>query len=79
MNQEVVNEQSFRERECIHRALEVKGQLYEGIDYIKHLQALKGDKAIRFASRVSPFFWADAKDTYVWLCDECASELGLLE
>ena len=79
MNPEIVNEQSFRERECIHRASGVKGSLYEGLDYIKYLQALKGDKAIRFAGRVSPFFWADAKDTYVWLCDECASELGLKE
>lgn len=79
MNPESTTEQSFRERECIHRASGAAGRFYEGIDYINHLQSLKGDKAIRFASRVSPFFWADAKDTYVWLCDECASELGLTE
>ena len=79
MNPESINEQSFRVRECIHRAAGVTGKYYEGIDYIKYLQALKGDKAARFAARVSPFFWSDAKDTYVWLCDECAAELGFEE
>lgn len=79
MNPESTNEQSYRERECIHRAAGVKGVFYEGTDYINYLQALKGDKAMRFAGRVSAFFWADAKNTYVWLCDECATELGLKE
>lgn len=79
MNPESTEEQSYRERECIHRSSGAKGVFYEGTDYISHLQALKGNKAMIFSSRVSPFFWADAKNTYVWLCTECAAELGLEE
>ena len=79
MNPEITTEQSYRERECIHRAAGVTGKFYKGASYIKHLQAMKGDKAISFAGRVAPFFWADAEGIQVWLCDGCATELGLKE
>ena len=77
MNPEIINESTHRERECIHRASGVRGRFYEGLDYINHLQSLKGEKAMKFAGRVSAFFWADAKDVLVWLCDDCASEVGM--
>jgi hypothetical protein len=28
---------------------------------------------------VTPFFWADAAHIHVWLCRDCADELGLTE
>ena len=77
MNPEIINEPTQRERECIHRVSGAEGNFYGGLDYISHLQSLRGDKAIIFASRVSPFFWADAKDTRVWLCNSCAKDVGL--
>lgn len=71
------NEQSYRERECIHRAGGAEGNYYKGDIYVKHLMRLPSARAHSFAGRVTSFFWADAAQIVVWLCDDCASELGL--
>jgi hypothetical protein len=31
------------------------------------------------AAKVTSFFWADAAQVIVWLCDDCAAELHLNE
>ena len=43
------------------------------------LEASDGEQAVRAAARVTPFFWADAAHIHVWLCRDCADELGLTE
>ena len=72
-----MSEQSYRERECIHRAGGARGGFYRGTAYVEHLQRLSGFEALQFAGRVTPFFWSDAAQIVVWLCDECAAELRL--
>jgi hypothetical protein len=74
---EVKSEQDYRVRECLHRAGGAAGGLYPGGTYVKHLQRLPSDAALRVAARVTPFFWADAAHIRVWLCRDCADELGL--
>jgi hypothetical protein len=71
------SEQDYRVRECVHRASGAPGGLYRGSTYVKQLQRLPSDAAVRAAARVSPFFWADAAHIHVWLCRDCADELGL--
>ena len=39
---------------------------------------LPSARAHSFAGRVTSFFWADAPHIVVWLCDDCASQLGSL-
>lgn len=73
------NEQDYRERECIHRAGGAPGNYYAGRTYVKHLQRLPSADALRAAARVAPFFWADAAHIHVWLCRDCAEDLGLSE
>ena len=73
------SEQDYRMRECIHRAAGAAGSFYAGRTYVKHLQRLPSDAAVRAAARVTPFFWADAAHINVWLCRDCAAELGLRE
>ena len=73
------NEQDYRVRECLHRATGVAGEYYRGSEYVKHLQRMNTDTAMRIASYVTPFFWADAAHIHVWLCRDCADELGLTE
>jgi hypothetical protein len=73
------SEQDYRVRECVHRAGGVAGDLYRGTIYLKQLQRLPAAEAMRAASRVTPFFWADAARIHVWLCRDCANELGLSE
>ena len=72
-------EQDYRVRECIHRVAGVPGGFYEARTYVKQLQRLPSDAAVRAAARVTPFFWADAAHIHVWLCRDCAEELGLSE
>jgi len=72
-----MDEQEFRERECIHRARGAGGEYYTGVKYVKGLQGLRSAAALSFAGKVSPFFWSDAARVRVWLCRECAAELGL--
>ena len=71
------SEQSYRERECIHRAGGAQGEFYRGTAYVEHLQRLSSFEAMKFAGRVSPFFWSDAAQIVVWLCDDCAADLRL--
>ncbi len=72
-----MNEQSYRERECVHRANGVDGDFYRGITYVQHLQRMGSAAAMKFAGRVTSFFWSDARQIVVWLCRDCADELGL--
>ena len=71
------SEQDYRVRECIHRAGGAPGAFYHGSAYVKQLQRLPSSEAVKAAARVTPFFWADAAHIHVWLCHDCASELGL--
>ena len=70
-------EQDYRVRECVHRAGGAAGDLYSGTAYVRQLQRLPSADALRAAARVTPFFWADAAHINVWLCHDCAAELGL--
>jgi hypothetical protein len=67
----------MRERECVHRSRGAQGQFYAGTAYVESIQRLKGEAAMRMASRVTPFFWSDAKGIRVWLCHDCAAALYL--
>ena len=69
----------YRERECLHREEGVDGDFYNGVFYIQALQRLRVNDAVRMASKVTSFFWADAPHILVWLCDSCAAELHLTE
>lgn len=71
--------QTFRERECIHRDGKAEGDFYNGVSYVQALQLLNIDEAMKAASRVSSFFWSDAPQIMVWLCLNCASALELHE
>ena len=71
--------QVFRERECIHRGTNADGEFYNGAFYVQALQRLPIDEAMKVASKVSSFFWADAQNIMVWLCTECTSELNLAD
>jgi hypothetical protein len=73
------SEQEYRERECVHRARGPEGEYYSGVRYVKCLQRLRSGAALSFAGKVAPFFWSDAGHVIVWLCRECADELGLKE
>ena len=72
-----MSEQEYRVRECVHRAGEAEGEYYLGSTYVKHLQRLSIAGAMQFARKVTPFFWSDAAHILVWLCRDCAAELGL--
>ena len=75
MSAAVSNEQSHRQRECVHRKSGARGCLYEGRSYVQSLQRLRARAAAAFATRVTSFYWSDADQIVVWLCDECAAEL----
>jgi len=77
MDQEVINEESGRERECIHRQRGAVGEFYQGDRYILALQRLRNDAAMKMASKVGAFFWSDAPHVKVWLCQDCATEIKL--
>ena len=74
-----MSEQEYRVRECIHRAGGAAGEFYRGSVYVKYLQRLRTQAAMQAASKVTPFFWADAAQIIVWLCRDCAVEVGLEE
>ena len=67
----------INERECIHRGKQAEGEFYTGLNYVKALQRLSGNAAMVMAGKVGAFFWADAAKIKVWLCHECAQEIGL--
>ena len=74
-----MSESVFRERECIHRQAGAAGDFYPGDVYVAYLQRLRGEAAMRMARKVTAFFWADAPRVRVWLCTDCAAEIGLSE
>ena len=71
--------QMFRERECIHREEGADGEFYNGAFYLQALQRLRVDDAVQMAAKVTSFFWSDAPQIIVWLCEDCASTLSLNE
>lgn len=77
MSSQVIEDQSIRERECIHRASGVAGEFFSGARFIQALQSLRGEAALTLSRKVGPFFWADAPRTRVWLCTDCADEARL--
>ena len=75
----IMKRQMFRERECSHREGGADGDFYNGVFYLQALQRLRVDEAVKMASKVTSFFWSDASQIIVWLCDDCAAELRLTE
>jgi hypothetical protein len=75
----LMKKQVFRERECIHQDDGVEGEYYNGVFYVQALQRLPVDVALQIASKVEPFFWSDAPEIVVWLCRNCATEVGVAE
>jgi hypothetical protein len=73
------NRLMYRERECLHRDMDVEGDFYNGSIYVKALQRLDTDSAMKMAQKVTPFFWSDAAHILVWLCHSCAGDLRLSE
>ena len=45
------SEQDYRVRECIHRADGAPGHYYDGRTYVKHLQRLPSQAALRTAAK----------------------------
>ena len=74
-----MKKQQYRERECIHQDDGVEGEYYNGVFYVQALQRLQIDAAMQMAKKVSSFFWSDAQHILVWLCDDCAAQLGLAD
>jgi hypothetical protein len=56
MSMSALSEQSFRERECVHRARGVEGCFYSGASYVQSLQRLRASAAADFSARVASFF-----------------------
>jgi len=77
MNKPKTQEQVYRERECVHRNQGAEGDFYRGTTYVQFLQRLGSAAAMRVANNVTAFFWSDAPQIMVWLCRDCATELGL--
>ena len=77
MSEQEDDKWAVNERECVHRGQKARGDYYSGTSYIKALQQLSGSDAMRMAGKVGAFFWADAPKTRVWLCEDCAAEIGL--
>jgi hypothetical protein len=73
----MTGEQEHRLRECVHRRRGAEGEYYGGVEYLEHLQRLRSDAAVRVAANVNSFFWSDAANIRVWLCEHCAAALGL--
>lgn len=74
-----MSKRSYRERECIHREEGAEGDFYKGLRYIKAIQHLPSDEAVKMARLVEPFYWSDAENIVVWLCNGCAKSLRLME
>ncbi|HZE62568.1 MAG TPA: hypothetical protein VE056_01750 [Pyrinomonadaceae bacterium] len=75
-----MNKKVFHERECIHRDDDgAEGEFYNGSFYVQALQRLRVDKAVEMSGLVTSFFWADAPHILVWLCHDCADQLGLAD
>ena len=63
----------------MHRDESAEGEFYNGAFYVQALQRLRVDEAVQVAGKVSSFFWSDAPHILVWLCNDCAKELGLTD
>ena len=74
-----MKKQVFRERECIHQDEGVEGEYYNGVFYLQALQRLPVSHAVKIAGKISPFFWVDASHILVWLCRDCAAEVGVAD
>jgi hypothetical protein len=72
-----MKKQFFYERECVHREGGVEADAYNGMFFVKALQRLQGNDALKIAQKVGPFYWVDAPRVIVWLCKECATELHI--
>ena len=70
---------SMKERACAHYRQGGQGAPVGGRVYLGALQRQRGPAAERVARAVEPFFWSDAARVIVWLCRECAAEVGLEE
>lgn len=77
MSADPTDDYRVRERECVHRKKGVEGNFYSGEDYVSALKRLGGEGAMRVAGKVGAFFWSDAPHVRVWLCTDCAAEVGL--
>ncbi len=75
-NQIAVAERS-RVRECLHKDGGTMGQFFPGERYIRALQSLRGEDALKLSRKVGPLFWSDAPHTRVWLCADCTREAML--
>ena len=71
--------QFLLERECIHRDHGLDGDTYNGMFFVQALQRLQSAEALKMAAKVTPFYWVDAPRVLIWLCKECATELGVAE
>lgn len=78
-NGDFMKKQLYRERECIHQDDGVAGAFYNGEFYVQALQRLPVDAALQMARQVTSFFWSDAPHILVWLCDDCAAQVGLAD
>lgn len=74
MSAQMLEGQNKRERECVHRQSGAIGGFIPGERFIQALQSLRGEAAMTLSRKVSPFFWADAALTDVWLCSDCARD-----
>lgn len=74
-----MNKLDYRERECIHFSEGVEGEYYNGVFYVQALQRLPVTAAMQIARKVGSFFWADAPHILVWLCNDCAEQVGLTD
>src|SRR5712691_6072393 len=67
-----MKKQFFLERECTHRDSGIDGEVYNGVFFVKALQRLQSNEALKLAAKISPFYWVDAPRVMVWLCRQCA-------
>jgi hypothetical protein len=74
-----MKKQLFRERECVHQDKGAEGEFYNGVFYVQALQRLSVARALEVAAKVTPFFWVDAPNILVWLCHDCATEVGITD
>jgi hypothetical protein len=75
----LMKKQEYRERECIHQDEGVEGSYYNGVFYVQALQRLPVDVAMQISKKVTSFFWSDAPHILVWLCNDCAAQIGLAD
>lgn len=74
-----MRKQEYRERECIHQDGGIEGAYYNGVFYVQALQRLPVDAALQMSRKVASFFWSDAQHILVWLCEDCAAQVGLAD